>query len=232
MSVALHLLASRCVDTIDTVEFIVSTSRLLPSLLPSLLLAGVVFAGASADAASGDRAGWTLEPGTAEPSYATIEPASTDMNIDTVVVVCEAGDQGRLLQLQLYLTEEGLLAPVNAQAARTKDDPKAELSIDGETFPVALLFSESYAVLADDQDGPFAKLSDRLLSAMQTGRTMTLRFDLLADRPPDRSFDGEAVVDLQRPHKAEAIAAMRHCASRTDAASHGDESVPRPSAAQ
>jgi hypothetical protein len=188
----------------------VSTNRTLRSLL---LLAGMALPGAAAYAASGDRAGWTIEPGTAEPSYAMVEPASTNMNIDTVVLACEPGEHGRLLQLQLYLTEEGLLAPKGAQAAKTKDDPQAELSIDGEIFPVTLLFSESYAVLADDQDGMLAKVSDHLLSAMQTGTTMTLRFDLLAERPSDRPFDGEAVVDLQRPNRGEAIAAMRRCAN-------------------
>lgn len=164
-------------------------------------------------AASGERTGWRLEPGTTKPGYASVEPASTNLNIDTVVLVCSAGRQGRVLQLQLYQTEEGLLAPTYAPATPPKDDPRAELVIDGKRFPVALLFSENYAVVADDQDGPFPKMSNRLLKAMETGKSMKLRVDLLAERAGPPAFDAEAVVDLQSRGKAEALGAMRRCAS-------------------
>ncbi|MGH8430787.1 MAG: hypothetical protein ACREUF_10315, partial [Solimonas sp.] len=87
-------------------------------------------------AASSEEGGWTLEPGTSKPSYATVEPASTNLNIDTFVLVCMDGQKGRLLQLHLYLTEEGLLAPTYAHSTPPKDDPRAELLIDGQRFPV------------------------------------------------------------------------------------------------
>jgi hypothetical protein len=41
---------------------------------------------------------------------------------------------------------------------------------------------------------------------------MTLRIDFLAEDSGPPAFNGEAVVDLQRPGKAQAIAAMRRCA--------------------
>jgi hypothetical protein len=141
-----------------------------------------------------------------------VEPASTNLNIDTVVLVCEEGRKGRLLQLQLYQTEEGLLAPTYAHSTPPKDDPRAELSIDGRRFPVVLFFSENYTVLADDHDGRFPRLSNRLLSAMETGKTMKLRVDLLAEPKGPPAFDAEATVNLQSHGRAEAIGAMRRCA--------------------
>src|SRR5262245_50469428 len=95
----------------------------------SLILAGIALAGADALAASGKRSGWMLEPGTSNPSYAMIEPTSTNLNIDTVLLACEEGPQGRIVQLQLYLTDEGLLAPSYAPSGPIKDDPRAEITI-------------------------------------------------------------------------------------------------------
>jgi hypothetical protein len=158
-----------------------------------------------------------LEPATSEPSYATVEPVSTNLNVDTVLLVCQKGKNGRFLQLQLYQTEEGFLAPAYAHSAPLKEEPRADITIDGQRFPATLLFAENFAVVGDARGRHSPKLSDRLLRAMETGKMMKVRADLLAKPKSPPAFDGEVVVNLQSHGKAEAIRAMRHCAedSRT-----------------
>ena len=76
-----------------------------------------------------------------------------------------------------------------------------------------MIFADDYVVLADSQEGPFPLLSEEFLDALQTGMTMTLRFDMLQEwpgQPP--SFDSEAVVDLQAPGGRQAITSVRRCA--------------------
>jgi hypothetical protein len=52
--------------------------------------------------------------------------------------------------------------------------------------------------LADGDEDRFPALSDWLIDALQTGRTMILRFDMAAELPNrSGSFDGEATVDVQ-----------------------------------
>ena len=176
------------------------------------LLACLGLSGAAAAVDGGVPGGWTIEPGTAQPSYAVVEPTRTNLNIDAVVLACEEAWGSRVLQFQLYLTDDGPLRPVYPDTKPLKDDPRAEIVIDGRTFPASLLFADDYAVVTDAQEGPFPLLSDRLLAALQAGKTMTLRFDLLAEWSGFPTFDGEAVVHLGAPGGSQAIAAMRHCA--------------------
>ena len=187
--------------------------RVLPMLLLSGLAATVLApAGAGAVDTNTARGAWTVEQGTAAPSYAVADVARTTLNVETVVLACEAGDTHRLLQLQLQMTEEGALRPVSSPTAALKDDPKAVVTIDGREFPVELLFADTYVVLADAQDGRTPMLSPALADAMQTGKTMTVRIDLLTKPAGAPAMDGEAVVNLQAPGGREAIAAVRRCA--------------------
>lgn len=162
-------------------------------------------------------AGWTLEQGVDPPSYALIEPRSRNLNLDVVVLACEPADEDRVLQLQLYLTNDGPLMPDGVAAGRAKRDPRAEIVIDERVFPVGLLFAEDHIVLSDETREMFPRLSDRLLDAMERGTTMRLRFDLVVEPAGQpAAFDGEAVVDLQAgPAEArgKAVAAVRGCAT-------------------
>lgn len=162
-------------------------------------------------------AGWTAERDVDAPSYAYAEPRRSDLNIDTVVLACEPADDGRVLQLQLYLVNDGPLIPANAAANRLKTDPRAEISIDGKVFPVDLLFAGDHVVLADESDRMYPRVSERLLDALEEGRLMSLRFDLLAesDRQP-AALDGEAVVELRDAGSGSAVAAVRRCGMKTD----------------
>ncbi len=198
-----------------------STLRVLPTLLLSCLAATALTApGAQAVDGTPARGAWTLEQGTAEPSYAAADTVRTNLNVETVVLACEAGGKSRLLQIQLYMSDEGPLQPTYRHEAAMKDDPQAVVAIDGQDFPVSLLFSDDHVVLADDQDGPWPKLSPRLADAMQAGKVMTVKLDLLDDAAGAPKMDGEAVVNLQAPGCAQAIAAVRKCAEAGTGPAH------------
>lgn len=179
----------------------------------AVLLVCLATGSAFAHVALGQLPGWQVEQGVEIPSYAVVEPTRTDLNIDTVVLACEEAQDSKVLQLQIYLSSEGRLRP-NAMGTRPfKVDPRAEISIDGRTFAADILFAEDHVVLADAQQGYFPLLSGPLLDAMQAGKTMILRFDLVAERPGQAAdFDGEAVIDLRSGAGRAAIAAVRRCA--------------------
>ena len=161
-------------------------------------------------------ADWKLERDVEPPSYAVIEPESSNLDIDSVVLACEEAGDARVLQLQIYLSTEGPLLPKGATSKQLKADPRAEIAIDGHVFPVDLLFADTYAVLADETDQMFPRLSEGLLDAMATGKIMVLRFDLLAERAGQpAAFDGEAVIELQAGRGDAAVSAVRRCATTT-----------------
>ncbi len=177
-------------------------TALTPALLAGVFAAPVLAAGS----------GWTTERDVDSPSYAVVEPRSSDLNIDALVLACEPADDQRVVQLQLYLTGNGPLIPVGAATDRLKTDPRAEISIDGKIFPVSLLFAGDHVVLADETQRMFPRLSERLLDALEDGATMKVSFDLLAE-PARKSpaFDGEAVVELRAGAGGSAVAAVRRC---------------------
>lgn len=191
---------------------------------PIALLAFLAASAAQVQFVNAALAGWKIEQGVEIPSYAAVEPTTTNLNIDTVVLACEEMQKSRVLQLQLYLSDDGPLRPRGAPLAMLKDDPRATIFIDAHEFPVALLFADDHAVLADRREGRFPLLSDRLVDALQTDQRMILHFDLVAEPPGHpASFDGEATVDLQAVGAREAIAAMRRCAG---SAGHATRSSP------
>jgi hypothetical protein len=176
-----------------------------------MILSGLV--GLAAPAMAG-AAGWALEANVSSPSYAVVEPASTDLNIDTVVLSCEQGPDRRGLQLRLYLSGTGPLAPKAAGAA-LKDDPRVELSIDGVSQTADLLFADDFVVVADTADGTMPLLSEALVEKLQAGRKLELRFGLVQKADGDApSFDGSTVVDLQAGTGGRAVAAVRRCADQ------------------
>src|SRR5262245_10628959 len=140
---------------------------------PLMLLAGLI--GLRSPAVAG-AAGWALEANVRDPSYAMTEPTSTNLNIDVVVLTCEQVTDRRGLQLRLYLSGTGPLAPKVATTA-LKDDPRVELVVDGVSQPAELLFADNFVVVADGADGTM--LSDAFLDKLQAGRRLELKFDLV-----------------------------------------------------
>ncbi len=160
-----------------------------------------------ATAAMDQPAGWRVEPGVDPPSYAVAVPRSTTLNVDTVVLMCEPAGNGRVLQLQLYLTEEGPLLPKSATVDALKERPRAEIVIDGRSFTAEILFADAYVVLADSFKDGIPALSPAQLDALANGRQMTLRFDLVGGP----AIDGDVVIDLAAGKTA--ISAVRRCAT-------------------
>jgi hypothetical protein len=174
------------------------------------LALSAVLAGTGAAAPVG---GWRLEEGVSAPSYAVAEPTTSNLNIDVVVLVCEEAGAERGLQLQVYLSTRGPLLPNGASPHRLKETARAEIAIDGRVFPTDILFADDRVILADARHQQAAVLSKRLVEAMQVGRTMLLRFDLMSERPGVAGeFDGEAAIDLRAGLGGKAVAAVRRCA--------------------
>ena len=162
--------------------------------------------------------GWELERDVETPSYAVTEPASTNLNIDSVVLSCEQGPSRRGLQLRLYLSGAGPLAPLGS-GKDLKDDPTVDLIIDGLSHFAQLLFADDFVVVANSADGVMPLLSDALLDVLQLGRRMELRFQLVkVTRGQAPAFDGIAVVELQAGPGGAAVAAVRRCAGQISAA--------------
>jgi hypothetical protein len=191
-------------------------------LQPIVLLACLAANPANGHPANYDLTGWRIEQGVEIPSYAVVEPTVTNLNIDAVVLACEEAKESKVLQIHLYLPDEGPLRPIGVPRGPARD-PQVQVSIDDRVFPVALFFADDHAVLADDREGWFPRLSSQLIKALRTGQTMTMRFTLTAEQPYGRpaSFNGEATVDLQDGDAREAVAAVLRCAGRwnTDARS-------------
>jgi hypothetical protein len=157
-------------------------------------------------------ADWKLQHDVESPSYAVIEPENSNLNIGSVVLACEEAGDARILQLQIYLSTDGPLLPNGATPDQLKGDPRAEIAIDGRVFPVGLLFADAYAVLADETDQIFPRLSERLIDAIAKGRIMVLTFDLLSERLGyPASFDGEAVFALLPGSGGATMSAVRRC---------------------
>ena len=162
--------------------------------------------------------GWELERDVETPSYAVTEPASTNLNIDSVVLSCEQGPSRRGLQLRLYLSGAGPLAPLGS-GKDLKDDPTVDLIIDGLSHSAQLLFADDFVVVADTADGAMPLLSDALLDVLQAGRRMEMRFLLVkVTDGQGPAFDGIAVVELQAGPGGAAVAAVRRCAGEISAA--------------
>ena len=118
---------------------------LLMAVRVASMLACLYAASSFARTPSGNFEGWELEQEVEPPSYALIDPLSTNLNIDSVVLACEEAGDSKVLQLQIYLSTEGPLLPKGATPKQLKADPRAEIAIDGHVFPVDRLFADTYA---------------------------------------------------------------------------------------
>jgi hypothetical protein len=155
--------------------------------------------------------GWRLTRQDEEPKvFAVTGPTSTNLNVASVALVCEELDGKKSLQLQIYPSNQEPILPRGASRKAMKEDPSVEIIVDGQTFPVIPGFAGDYAILMEREEDSLPILSERLLDAMQSGRTMIVRFDLLREGVGrKREFDGELVVDLEAGDGSAAIAAVR-----------------------
>ncbi|MBV8190526.1 MAG: hypothetical protein JO339_25005 [Alphaproteobacteria bacterium] len=157
--------------------------------------------------------GWEIQETPGQPAFATAIPSGTNLDIASVVLACERGDDGGVLQLQLY--------PTGADASLRAIGPPvwsygrvAEIKIDQKVFPANVLFGDDYVVIADQSRGRFPMLSEALLDAMATGRTMSLRIPRgIETISVNHGVDGYAKVDLQAGQGSKAVAVLRRCSA-------------------
>lgn len=155
--------------------------------------------------------GWTLKRQAETPvAYAMIEWPATNLNIRAVVLACEVMDRRKVLQLQLYPARPEPLLPNGASRNQLKDQPRAQIEIDGTIWPIIFDAAGDYAVLQDDDSNGVAALSPAMVERLENGRSMTVHFDLLKEPPGrDATFDGKLMVDLTAGEGHAAIAAVR-----------------------
>lgn len=164
-----------------------------------VLMAGV--------ASAASEPGWNLfRQDSASPRDAVTRALRTNLNVGAVVLACERG----VLQLQLHPSTEGPILPKGGAREQMKDDPRADLAIDGRSFPVAIAFSDEHAVVSDRQERRLAALSPAILDALEAGRTLQLRLDLVREAAGEpASFDGDIRIDLRSGEGPAALAGVR-----------------------
>jgi hypothetical protein len=128
-----------------------------------LTLTCLALGSGSATSLGGRIGSWKTEPGVSPPNYAVTEPIESNLNVDTVVLLCSETARGRLLELDLYLSKPHFLVPNGADQRSLKDDPSVEIIVDGRTFNADLLFADGYVVVADATDHRQPFLSKSLL---------------------------------------------------------------------
>ena len=152
-----------------------------------------------AGTASARVGGWKLEREVSAPSYAWIEPESTNLNIDSVVLACEeAGDRQRPAAPDLPVDGGSVVAQGHcvAGSSRTIRAPRSRST--AVSFRSGSFSPMTMPCWPTRRSRRSPALSERLLDAMATGRIMVLRFDLLAERAGQpAAFDGEAAIALQ-----------------------------------
>lgn len=152
--------------------------------------------------------GWTLQKSENPALFAFTQSFRSNLNIKTIGFACEDSNSVKALQLQIYTKGGGPLAPSGVSRGQLKDEPRAQFVVDGQAFPVTLDYAGDYALLTSDVEGIFPMLSDDIMKAVVSGKTLTLRFDLRKKPSPGKGeFDSEAVVDLAGGTTA--IAAVR-----------------------
>lgn len=164
-------------------------------------------------ASAASEPGWNLfRQDRSSPRDAVTRSLRTNLNVGAVVLACERG----VLQLQLHSSTDGPILPMGVAREQMKDDPRVLLTIDGRSFPVAIGFSDEHAVVSDRQERRLAALSPALLDALETGRALQLRLDLVREAAGEpASFDGDVRIDLQAGAGSAALASVRrHCRCR------------------
>lgn len=173
------------------------------------IFAIVTLAGSLAVAAS--ESGWTLVRQDETPRvYAITKSMRTNLNLAAVVLACEQIEGRNSIQLQIYPSNQEPILPAGASPEDMKDEPRAELAIDDKSYAVQVAFGGDYALVMDSVDGDLPVLSAKLLEALEAGKSLRLRFDLVRETAgQSASFDGDVEIDLQAGEGTGALAAIR-----------------------
>lgn len=174
-----------------------------------LILALFLATASQTNGASPPSKGWELEREVEEPSYASIEPTKSNLNIDMLALTCVVTRTSSLLQLELYLSTEGPLVPGGVEPGQLRPDPQVMIAIDGQTFSATVFFADDHVLVANEVTDRVPSVSEALVDAIQNGREMAIRFDLVSKPFRRSAFDGEAVFDLRANKGGGAVASVR-----------------------
>jgi hypothetical protein len=187
--------------------------------LPCILADKVV----ADDASPVPNAGWQLERDVESPTYALLEPSTTDLDIDVMVLSCEQTERGVGLQLRFYPSEPGHLRLSHSTPVDL--DPDIVIEIDGRRHAAQLLFADDFVVVADAADGLVPVLSPSLVESLQTGRRFALNLHPIeASRSSSPTSAFQITADLQEGIGGAAVAAMRRCVAPNNALAAGTNS--------
>lgn len=151
---------------------------------------------------------WQLKSGQGQSLFAVTAPTRATLNLKMVAVACEIVDGAKVFHLQLYTTG-GPLLPDGTDRSQAKDQPRVRLEIDGAVTQASLYFAGEFAVVANQTTGGRPVLTPAVGAALEKGRELTIRFDLVRDQNPAVPFDAYAVVNLAATGGASSIAAVR-----------------------
>ena len=163
--------------------------------------------------AAGEAAGsgWTLTRQAETPTlYALAENPSTNLNVRAVVLACETMGTRKVLQLQLYPARPEPILPRGATRDALKDQPRAEIEIDGVARPIEFDAAGDFAVLHDSAAPGLAALSPALAAAIENAHTVVVHFDLVQEAPGQPpAFDGRLALDPTAGEGRAALATVR-----------------------
>lgn len=173
-------------------------------LLVILMSVGLLFGGSAST-------GWQLRSGAGEALFAYAVPGAKTLNLKYVVVGCEFVDGAKVFHMQLYPDGVGPLLPAGADRNQLKDEAKVRLEIDGALIPASIHFAGEFAVVADQISDGRPVLTPAVGAALEKGRELTVRFDLLRDRSAGAPFDAYATVALANGGSQAIGAVRRRC---------------------
>jgi hypothetical protein len=185
------------------------------------LSAGQVRAG---DISYAPGAGWQLERDVDFPTYAFLEPTTSDLDIDVMVLSCEQTGRKVGLQLRLYPSEPGPLR--SSHSAPVDLESEIVIEIDGRRHAAQLLFADDFVVVADASDGAVPVLSASLVASLQTGRHLMMKLRMVKASPssiPTPPF--RIIAELQAGIGGTAVNTLRRCGAPNNTLAAGENRV-------
>lgn len=164
-------------------------------------------------------AGWQLERDVDSPTYAYIEPTTSDLNIDVMVLSCEQTGRQVGLQFRLYPSAPGPLR--SSRSTPVELDPDIVIEIDGRRQAAQLLFGDDFVVITDAA-GALPVLSASFVDSLRTGRHFVMELRPVKALPSSTPLPALRITaDLQAGIGGAAVATLRRCGAPNDTLAAG-----------
>ena len=173
------------------------------------IIAAAALAGIAAPAFA---ASWTANLGTGEDPayhYAVIEgPEATNANAGALALECHVEAGRPVWQLQVYGAAPGMIAKTGVRPEQANLTIGA-IEIDGRSFTIEPLGAGEYLALSDVTVDGFAALSDAIIDALSTGRSVAIAIDAVPDRFGAEFVGMESTMSFSLDGAGAAIAEVR-----------------------